>query len=364
MEVIANEILQLPKRKLRAIIDDPEKSAQAVNLIYVHDTGPGIKRIKRGKKFIYTAWETVRVISDIDLKRIKALVIPPAWEDVWICDLANGHLQATGIDIKKRKQYRYHTLWNSLRNHTKYFRLYQFGKAVPAIRLQLEKDLSVPGLPVEKVLALVVSLMERTNIRIGNNMYEKLYGSFGLTTLKDKHVGINGSELKFSFKGKKGVHHDISIKNKKLSAIVKTCRDIPGKELFQFYTSNGERRSVDSGMVNDYIKKISGGDFTAKDFRTWSGTIQAFLAFKQLGVFETDIEAKKKVAEALDMVSKHLGNTRNVCKKYYVHPAIVSLYENKLLEKYLNQLDEIQVDDGGADLTVEEKIVMKILETH
>ncbi len=364
MEAIADEILQLPKRKLRAIIADPEKSAQAVNLIYVHDTGPGIKRIKKGKQFIYTAAETLRVTNEIDLKRIKSLVIPPAWEDVWICDLANGHLQATGIDVKKRKQYRYHTLWNSLRNHTKYFRLYQFGKALPATRLQLEKDLSLPGLPVEKVLALVVSLMERTNIRIGNSMYEKLYGSFGLTTLKDKHVDINGSELKFSFKGKKGVHHDISIKNKKLSAIVKTCRDIPGKELFQYYTSDGDRRSVDSGMVNDYIKKISGGDFTAKDFRTWSGTIQAFLAFKQLGVFETDTEAKKKVAEALDMVSKHLGNTRNVCKKYYVHPAIVSLYENKLLEKYLNQLDEIQVDDNKADLTVEEKIVMKILETH
>ena len=364
MEAIADEILQLPKRKLRAIIADPEKSAQAVNLIYVHDTRPGIKRIKKGKQFVYTAGETIRVINEIDLIRIKSLVIPPAWEDVWICNLANGHLQATGIDVKKRKQYRYHTLWNSLRNHTKYFRLYQFGKAVPAIRLQLEKDLSLPGLPVEKVLALVVSLMEQTNIRIGNSMYEKLYGSFGLTTLKDKHININGSELKFSFKGKKGVHHDISIKNKKLSAIVKSCRDIPGKELFQYYTSDGDRRSVDSGMVNEYIKKISGGDFTAKDFRTWSGTIQAFLAFKELGFFETDTEAKKKVAEALDIVSKQLGNTRNVCKKYYVHPAIVSLYENKSLEKYLNQLDEIQVDDNKAGLTAEEKIVMKILETH
>ena len=228
----------------------------------------------------------------------------------------------------------------------------------------MERDLSLPGLPVEKVLALVVSLMERTNIRIGNSMYEKLYGSFGLTTLKDKHVNINGSELKFSFKGKKGVHHDISIKNKKLSALVKSCRDIPGKEIFQYYTSDGDRKSVDSGMVNEYIKRISGGDFTAKDFRTWSGTIHAFLAFKELGFFETATEAKKKVAEALDMVSKQLGNTRNVCKKYYVHPAIVSLYENKSLEKYLKQLDEIQENDNKADLTAEEKIVMKILESN
>ena len=364
MEAIADEILQLPKRKLRAIIDDPEKSAQAVNLIYVNDTVPGIKRIKKGRKFDYIAGETIRITDKKELIRIKRLVIPPAWDNVWICDLANGHLQATGIDVKKRKQYRYHTLWNSIRNYTKYFRLYQFGKVVPAIRLQLEKDLSLSGLPVEKVLALVVSLMERTNIRIGNSMYEKLYGSFGLTTLKDKHVNINGSELKFSFKGKKGVHHDISIKNKKLSILVKSCRDIPGKELFQYYTSDGDRRSVDSGMVNEYIKKISGGDFTAKDFRTWSGTIRAFLAFKELGLFETATEAKRKVAEALDMVSKQLGNTRNVCKKYYVHPVIVSLYENRSLGKYLNQLDEIQVNDNKADLTAEEKIVMKILESH
>ena len=364
MQAIADEILHMPKRKLRAIIDDPEKSAQAVNLIYVNDTVPGIKRIKKGRKFDYIAGETIRITDKKELIRIKRLVIPPAWDNVWICDLANGHLQATGLDVKKRKQYRYHTLWNSIRNYTKYFRLYQFGKVVPAIRLQLEKDLSLSGLPVEKVLALVVSLMERTNIRIGNSMYEKLYGSFGLTTLKDKHVNINGSELKFSFKGKKGVHHDISIKNKKLSILVKSCRDIPGKELFQYYTSDGDRRSVDSGMVNEYIKKISGGDFTAKDFRTWSGTIRAFLAFKELGLFETATEAKRKVAEALDMVSKQLGNTRNVCKKYYVHPVIVSLYENRSLGKYLNQLDEIQVNDNKADLTAEEKIVMKILESH
>ena len=364
MEVIANEILQLPKRKIRSILGDPEKSAQAVNLIYVHDNTPGIRRVKTGKSFNYVLEDTNPITDDDNLKRIKSLVIPPAWESVWICDLPNGHLQATGIDVKKRKQYRYHPLWNSLRNHTKYFRLYQFGKVLPSIRLQLEKDLSLPGLPVEKVLATIISLMERTNIRVGNSMYEKLYGSFGLTTLKDKHVAIAGNSLNFTFKGKKGVHHDISIKNKKLSKIVKACRDIPGKELFQYFTADGERKSIDSGMVNDYIRKISGGDFTAKDFRTWSGTLHAFLAFKELGFFETATEAKKKVMEALDKVSKHLGNTRNVCKKYYVHPAILSLYEDKSLEKYLHQLDKIEVDDNTAGLTAEEKIVMKILEIN
>ncbi len=364
MEAIEVEILQLPKKKIKSLIGDPEKTAQAINLIYVHDSEPGIKRIKKGNSFNYLEAEAKPIKDEAHLKRIKGLVIPPAWENVWICVLPNGHLQATGIDVKKRKQYRYHSSWNFLRNHTKYYRLYQFGKALPAIRLQLEKDLSLPGLPVEKVLAAVISLMERTNIRVGNSMYEKLYGSFGLTTLKDKHVKIEGSDLKFSFKGKKGVHHEISLKNKKLSTIVKACREIPGKELFQYYTPEGARKSIDSGMVNDYIKKSCGEEFTAKDFRTWSGTLHAFLAFKDLGFFETATEAKKKVVEALDMVAKHLGNTRTVCKKYYVHPAILSLYESKSLEKYLQELDKIQKDDNKAGLTPEEQIVMKILEAN
>jgi DNA topoisomerase-1 len=356
-------VVQLPNREIKSIIGNPEKSAQAVNLIYVHDSEKGIKRIKKGKHFTYIKQER-KVKDKVVLNRIKSLVIPPAWENVWICNLENGHLQATGIDVKKRKQYKYHALWNSLRNHTKYYRMIQFGKVLPAIRLQVEKDLATYGLPVEKVLALAVSLMKLTNIRVGNDAYEKLYGSFGLTTLKDKHVSIEGNNITFSFKGKKGVHHDLNLKNKRLAKIVKACRDIPGKELFQYYTPEGEKKSIDSGMVNEYIKKISGGDFTAKDFRTWAGTIHAFLAFKQLGGFDTDAEAKKKVTEALDIVSKQLGNTRNVCKKYYVHPVILSLYENKSIEKYLAELDEISVNDNKTDLTSEEKIVIRILENN
>lgn len=356
-------IVQLPNHKIKSILGDPEKSAKAINLVYVRDSEKGIKRIRKGKHFAYVLQE-IKVKDALVLKRIKSLIIPPAWEDVWICNLENGHLQATGIDIKKRKQYKYHNLWNSLRNHTKYYRMLQFGKALPAIRLQVEKDLAKQGLPAEKVLALAVSLMEFTNIRVGNDTYEKLYGSFGLTTLKDKHVSINGDEIIFSFKGKKGVHHELNLRHKRLAKLVKACRDIPGKELFQYYTKDSEKRSIDSGMVNDYIKEISGGDFTAKDFRTWAGTVHAFLAFKQLGGFDSDTEAKKKVTEALDIVSRHLGNTRNVCKKYYVHPAILSLYENKSLEKYLKELDKISVNDNKADLTSEEKIVMKILENN
>ena len=358
------QIEKLPTRKIKSIIGNPEKSAQAVNLVYVHDTEKGINRIKKGKHFTYISKAKHLIKDQVVLNRIKSLVIPPAWEKVWICSLENGHLQATGIDIKKRKQYKYHTLWNSLRNHTKYYRMLQFGKVLLAIRLQVEKDLAKPGLEAEKVLALVVSLMEYTNIRVGNEAYQKLYGSFGLTTLKDKHVSIHSNEITFSFIGKKGVQHDINLKNKKLAKIVKACRDIPGKELFQYFTNDGEKKSIDSGMVNQYIKKVSGGDFTAKDFRTWSGTVYAFLAFKQLGGFDTDTEAKKKITEALDIVSNHLGNTRNVCKKYYVHPAILLLYENKALEKYLLELDTISVNDNKADLTSEEKIVMKILENN
>lgn len=361
METGVEQILRLPEKKIKAIIHDAEKAAKAVSLVYISDSMEGIKRIKKGKTFSYILQE--RILDDEDtLQRIKSLVIPPAWENVWISPIDNGHLQATGIDALQRKQYRYHSLWNALRNHTKFYRLHEFGKILPAIRLQLEKDLSLPGLPIEKVLATVVSLMERTNIRVGNNLYEKLYGSFGMTTLKDKHVTVEGAKLHFTFKGKKGVHHDINIKSLKLAKIVKQCRDIPGKELFQYYDVEGNHKSIDSGMVNNYIKQISGGNFSAKDFRTWAGTVQAILAFKELGFFDTQTETKKKIIEALDVVAKHLGNTRTVCKKYYVHPLIISLYESQNLKTYLSDLEKIEVNDNKADLTVEEKVLMKILE--
>ena len=362
--MVAEDILKLPAKKIKKIISDPVKTAEAVKLVYVCDAEPGIVRNKSKNDFEYVL-EGSKVKDANILQRIRGLVIPPAWDNVWICVLPNGHLQATGIDAMKRKQYRYHPLWSSLRNHTKYYRMLEFGKVLPSVRLQLEKDLSLPGLPLEKVLAAIVSLMERTSIRIGSNFYEKLYGSFGLTTLKDKHVSFSGTQMKFSFKGKKGVHHDISIKNKKLAAIVQKCKDIPGKELFQYYDENNNGKSVDSGMVNDYIKKISNGsDFTAKDFRTWTGTVHALMAFKELGFYETAAEAKKKIVEALDMVSNQLGNTRTVCKKYYVHPVIISMYEDKSLEKYFKQLDSIEKDDNKSSLTAEEKLVMKILENH
>jgi DNA topoisomerase-1 len=363
MSDVAGELPKISKRKLRSIVKDEEKTAIAAHLVYVTDKEAGIERRKKGEGFEYY-YKDELIKDDEELLRIKHLAIPPAWEKVWICKKENGHLQATGYDVKNRKQYRYHPHWNSLRNETKFYRLHDFGKALPEIRLQLEKDLSISELSERKVLAAVVSLMERTNIRIGNSFYEKEYGSFGLTTLKDKHVKFEGNAVTFSFNGKKGIAHKIKLKSKKLAGIIKKCRDVPGKELFQYYDDEGNHHSIDSGLVNNYIREISHADFTAKDFRTWAGTVQAFLALKAVGCCETITEAKRKIVEALDIVSEHLGNTRAVCKKYYVHPIILSLYESRELEKYIDQLDKIEKDDGKASLSPEEKAVMKILEAN
>ena len=220
-----------------------------------------------------------------------------------------------------------------------------------------------PELSEEKVIATVISLMERTYIRIGSSDYEKMYGSYGLTTLKDKHVSIKGNEVKFSFKGKKGVFHEITLKNKKLAKAVQACRDIPGKELFQYFDESGSRKSIDSGMVNNYIKEATGMEFTTKDFRTWAGSLNILWAFKSIGDAMNDTECKKKIVEALDHVSSKLGNTRTVCKKYYVHPGLISLYEENTLKKYLDTLDKIEHPDDVSGLTTSEKTLVKILKT-
>lgn len=357
-------ISHLKPSKIVKIMKDPVASAKAVHLIYTSDAETaGITRKKTGKKYSY--YKDGEKIRDKDeISRINKLVIPPAWENVWICALDNGHLQATGFDLKKRKQYRYHPLWSALRNHTKFYRMLQFGYALPDIRLHFEKDLALKNFEKRKILALIVSLMQRTNIRIGNNAYEKLYGSFGLTTLKGKHVKVQGQKISFHFKGKKGVMHDIDLKSRRLSKLIQKCKDIPGKELFQYIDDEGNRHTVDSGMVNDYIKEISGEDFTAKDFRTWSGTVSALIAFKEIGYAETHTEYKKKVKEALEIVASHLGNTSTVCRKYYVHPLVINLYENNTIKKYLDELEKIEENDGKADLTHEEKLVLKILENE
>lgn len=359
--------IKLSVKKLKAVLADPQKAAKAINLIYVQDKQPGISRLKEGESFCYYLGKK-KLRDQLTLERIRKLAIPPAWESVWICELENGHLQATGLDARKRKQYRYHPLWSSFRNHTKFYRLYEFGKCVPAIRKQVEKDLAKPGLPVEKVLATVVYLMEQTSIRIGNSAYEKLYGSFGLTTLKDKHVKISGDKLQLAFIGKKGIAHNISLKSKKLARIVKQCRDIPGKELFQYYDAEGNHKAIDSGMVNDYLKSITGQDFTAKDFRTWIGTIQAIRAFREIEACKniedcvSQAEIKKNILRVLDEVAAHLGNTRAVCKKYYIHPTIIELYECSELDKYCQKIESIKKSIDHALLADEERLLLFILE--
>ncbi|HEX5553293.1 MAG TPA: DNA topoisomerase IB [Chitinophagaceae bacterium] len=345
-------------KTMRSLAGDAVKSAEAVHLVHVTDKITGITREWNQKGFEYF-YKSKRIKKANDLKRIKSLVIPPAWENVWICPFEDGHLQATGYDTKKRKQYRYHPLWIALRGKTKFYRLREFGDVLPTIRQRLQKDLRLKGLSREKVLATVISLMEQTNIRIGNALYEKLYGSFGLSTFHDKNVKVNGSSIRFVFKGKKGVSHDINIRNKKLARIVHRCREIPGKDLFQYYDEKNHVQSINSGDVNDYIRQISGKDFTSKDFRTWAGSVECIRAFKGIGFEGTDPMLKKNMVKAIDRVAVCLGNTRSVCKKYYVHPITLKCYENGQLEKYVKKFRR-----GTRWMEPEERILMKMLESH
>lgn len=362
---IPNTDIKLSNSKIEAILHDAEKTAKAINLVYVQDTQPGINRKKVANRFDYI-FDNKKLRDKPTLERIKKLAIPPAWDQVWICPLDNGHLQATGIDAKQRKQYKYHSQWNALRNHTKFYRLHEFGKTIPAIRKHLEQDISLPGLPVEKVLALVVLLMEQTSIRIGNTAYEKLYGSFGLTTLHDKHVSIKSANIQFVFKGKKGVAHNISILDKRLAKIVRQCRDISGKELFQYYDDTGAHKAIDSGMVNNYLKNMTGHEFTAKDFRTWAGTVHAVSAFCELirggahNQAASDKELKSTIADVVERVASHLGNTATVSKKYYIHPAILTLYETNKLDSYVKRFYKKSAHSGL--LSREEQLLMTILE--
>ncbi len=355
-------VRRLSKADAAAFKLEPELTAAQANLEYVSDRIDGIRRIKAGTHFQYT-WNSTKVTSGKILERIRKLAIPPAWTEVWICNSERGHLQATGFDVMGRKQYRYHPHWNEARNQTKFSNLLAFGKALPDLRKTLISDLALPGLSRNKVLATVVSLLDRTVIRIGNAEYERLYGSYGLTTLKDGHVDIKGPVMKFAFRGKKGINHSITLRNKKLARIVKACRDIPGKELFQYFNENGERCPIDSGMVNSYIREATGRELTAKDFRTWAGTLSILNSFREM---ETPVDlttTKKNVLAALDEVSYKLGNTRTVCKKYYVHPQIVALYEEGGLSKYLSQMEGDSPSlEMSAQLTADEKVLMKILQ--
>jgi len=348
-------------KKLEKIGRDPKITAKAVGLRYVSDSTAGYTRKKSGKGWSYYDTEGVLVKDKSIITRFNKLVIPPAYNNVWISPHENGHLQFTGTDAAGRKQYRYHIYWNKIRNQSKYHRLQTFAAHLPAIRRQVDKDLSRKDLDHDKVVALVVRLMELTSIRIGNEAYKKLYGSFGLTTLMDRHVKIEGSDMKFEFKGKKGVYHKVSLRSRKLARLVKQCRDIPGKELFQYYTAEGQRCTIGSADVNNYLKEITGEDFTAKDFRTWAGSVSALYAFKEAGEFETITECRKKIVTVLDEVAVNLGNTRTVCKKYYVHPTVIKSYEEGTIFKYIARIDD-EKDINTAELNIAERALLDILE--
>lgn len=322
------------KSKLEKIGRNPVITAKSVGLRYSININTGFYRIRKGDTFVFVNENKKTVRDKKILERIHKLVIPPAWENVWISPYENGHLQATGLDAKGRKQYRYHQEWNKIRNQSKFYKLRSFAKALPAIRKQIEIDLSKKGLPYEKVVALVIKLIELTNIRIGNDAYKKLYGSFGLTTLQDNHVKFQSNKIYFDFVGKKGIKHKMSLESVRLAKLVKRCKDIPGQDLFQYYDDNGNHRTISSSDINTYLKTVTGEDFTAKDFRCWAGSVNALGAFQKLSQPENEKEFKHKVIEVLDEVASKLGNTRTVCKKYYVHPTVIASFEKGSIWNY------------------------------
>jgi DNA topoisomerase-1 len=345
-------------RKHRMIDKDHREAAKAAHLVYVTYDSAGFSRRLKGKAFAYT-YKNKQIRDKSTLERIKKLAIPPSWSDVWICASPNGHIQATGKDLNGRKQYRYHAEWHNLRNETKFHRLLEFGKALPLLRRQVQKDISQSEMNASKVLATAIQLMQETYIRVGNNDYEKLYGSYGLTTLKDQHVSIKRDKAVFSFKGKKGIVHNITVNNKKLARILKQCRDIPGKELFQYYDKNGDRKSIDSGMVNAYIKEATHDDFSAKDFRTWAGTLEAIECIRTLPKQAEAQDVQKNIVTVLDAVSAKLGNSRNICKKYYVHPGLLKLYAEDKLSQFLQ--NGTHTKGAVRGLSASEKLLMRIL---
>jgi DNA topoisomerase-1 len=304
----------------------PVQSARVAGLRHVSDAGPGLSRKRATAGFRYLNCEGRPVRDRATLARIRSLAIPPAWERVWICPRDDGHLQATGRDARGRKQYRYHAQWREVRDETKYGRMAAFGHALPRIRRRVNRDLALQGLPREKILATLVRLLEATLIRVGNEEYARENASFGLTTLRNRQVAINGSKIRFNFRGKSGVEHAIELHDRRMAGIVKRIRELPGQELFQYIDEAGERRSVESADVNAYIREAAGGEFTSKDFRTWAGTLLAAKALREAGPCESKAQAMRNVNMAIEGVAKMLGNTKAVCRKCYVHPNVVDAY--------------------------------------
>jgi DNA topoisomerase-1 len=352
--------MAVESRATRECDASPEIAARSVGLIYVNDAQPGISRETRGGTVSYRDPEGRIVRDRKTLDRIAALVIPPAWTDVWICPSPRGHLQATGRDERGRKQYRYHVRWRETRDDAKYERLAAFAEALAVIREQVEKDLAKPGLPREKVVATVVRLLETTLIRVGNQEYARTNKTFGLTTMCDRHVEVDGSEIRFHFRGKSGQEHEVDVKDRRLANIVKRCRELPGQDLFQYVNGDGTRHTVGSADVNDYLREITGEDYTAKDFRTWAGTVLGALELHGREEAETEAQRKLQVVRAVDAVAKHLGNTRAVCRKCYIHPAVIDAYLAGGLNRRM-RIRATKAGDAGASLSPEEAAVLAFL---
>jgi len=329
-------------------------------LRYVSDAQPGIarKHNTRGMSFIGPDGRVIRRAAEI--KRILALAVPPAWTDVWICPDPRGHIQATGRDAKRRKQYRYHRDWRATRDETKFDRMHAFAAALPIVRRRTSADLSRPGLSRDKVIATIVRLLEKSLIRIGNEEYARQNGSFGLTTLRNRHVRVKGGTLTFQFRGKSGVRHSVDVDDRRLAQIVKQCRDLPGQELFQYVDSSGEIQSVGSGDINQYLREVTGEDFTAKDFRTWSATVLAVTALRELPVAATKGRREKNVITAIEAVAHLLGNTRTVCRKSYVHPGVIDSYMTGTMAKMLTRRSK---QPRIAGLRPDEVAVLQILKS-
>ncbi|MGI6850859.1 DNA topoisomerase IB [Mesorhizobium sp. 1B3] len=345
-------------------IVDPRDAAETAGLLYVSDEKPGIRRRKSGKGFRYLRPDGSAVKDEATLRRIRALAIPPAWADVWICPKANGHIQATGRDAKQRKQYKYHPQFREVRESVKFEHIMEFARLLPVIRAKVSEHMSLRGLPREKVLATTVHLLETTLIRVGNDDYAKQNKSYGLTTLKDPHVKIDGAELRFQFKGKSGKTWRLQVKDRRVAKIVKACQDLPGQELLQYIDEDGQQRDVTSSDINNYLREITGKDFTAKDFRTWAGTVLAALALSEFEAFDSQARAKKNVRSAIERVSSRLGNTPTICRKCYVHPEILNCYLSGSLLFEIKDEVEAELRQDLAGLKPEEAAVMTLLQSR
>lgn len=344
---------------------DPREAAESAGLVYVTDEKPGIRREPARDGFAYLKPGGDAVTDPAVLDRIRRLAIPPAWTEVWICSRANGHLQATGRDARGRKQYKYHPQFREARESTKYEHMVAFAKALPALRARVAEHMALRGLPREKVLATVVHLLDTTLIRVGNDDYARANGSYGLTTLRNRHVKVEGAQLRFQFTGKSGKSWKLQVKNPRVARIIRACQDLPGQELFQYLDEEGEVRRIDSSDVNAYLKEATGVDITAKDFRTWAGTVMAALALHGSEAAETQAAAKRTLRAAIDQVASRLGNTPTICRKCYVHPEVFAAYEAGALELKLpagTMERDAQAQAAIAALKAEEKAVLAFLE--